>query len=544
VKTFYDATVPEGTEAISSPPRTIEDWQAQEAGDLWELWSRVQDFHGCDIWMPENDLDWLIEHWDPPFPLGASFFPASGAAESPENDPELDPEGTEPTATSTASSQVWLRPPYEWWIKTRGGKVFVPPIMGREIVDALSLTRGPGGGLWWDAGGVYRPSAEDLVADIIRRHLADDFRRNHLNEVIAWCKTLPVEITTDPPSERLLNVANGVLDLDVLELRPVRATERFTYQLPVPWVPIATCPEIEAFVREVVPPDCVSLVTEILGLCLLQTSRFRRAVMLLGSGSNGKSVLLRLMRELLGPDNISSVTLHALSEERFAKAQLFGRLANISGDLDSRPIERSDAFKMLTGEDMITADHKYGQPFQFVNFATMIFSANEWPVSHDQTDAYFTRWIAIPFTQRYREDGGDLKPGERRADPKLAERLTTPEELQGLLVRAVHGARRLRERGGFAIPESVRNAVADYREWADTVLAWSGESVTGMPDGVFTRKWIYSRYRDWCRENERSALSSKKFWPRFREVLKDRGIEFEEGKDAQDERSVFGVRIV
>jgi len=406
---------------------------------------------------------------------------------------------------------------------------FNPPLLAEDIAADLRLTRGPGGGLWYYASGVFRPGAENLVADIVRRVLKEKYRANRLNEVMSWCKTLPIEISTEPV-EGVLNVANGVLELDTLTLRPVRDSERFTYQIPVAWRSDARCPQIETFVREVVPRDCVPLMAEIIGLCLLATSRYRRAVMLLGPGSNGKSVLLRVIKSLLGSENVSSVTLQALSEDHFAKAQLFGKLANVAGDLDSRPVEHSGPFKMLTGEDTVTADHKYGQPFQFVNYATLIFSANEWPVSHDQTDAYFTRWIAVPFNQRYREDGGELRPGEKRADPKLGGRLVAREELEGLLVRAVAGALRLQNRGGFDIPESARKAVADYRQWADTVMAWIDDAVTPSPSMKVSRRDVYRLYGDWCKENGRSSVSTKKFWPRFREVLADKGVEFDEVK--------------
>ena len=412
----------------------------------------------------------------------------------------------------------------------RGTTRFVPPLLALDIANDLRLVRGPGGGLWYDAGGVFRDGGENLVADCVRHVLGSEYRQNRLAEVLSWCRTLPIAITTTPPTETLLNVANGVLELDTLTLRPVREDERFLYRVPVAWDPNANCPNIHAFVQEVVPADCVGLVAEIIGMCLLPTSRYRRAVMLLGPGSNGKSVLLKLIVSLLGRDNVSSVTLQALSDDRFAKAQLFGKLANVAGDLDSKPVEKSGAFKMLTGEDVITAEAKYGQPFQFVNYATLVFSANEWPVSHDQTDAYFTRWIAVPFTQRYREDGEELKPGEKRADPKLADRLLTEAELQGLLVRAVHGARRLRERGGFDIPKSVRDSVTEYRQWADTVMAWVDDAVSAGPDARTVRSDVYRRYRDWCKDNGRAAVSTKRFWPRFREVLREGGIELDEVK--------------
>lgn len=421
---------------------------------------------------------------------------------------------------------------------------FVPARLAADIASEYRIVRGPGGGIWYDAGGVYRVGAEDLVKDTVRRVLGEAYRQNHLNEVLSWCRTLPVEVTTDPPPENLLNVANGVLDIDTLELRQVGADDRFTYQLPVRWNPYAKCPSIAEFMREVLPADVVAagLVGELFGMCVVPTGRYRRAVMLLGPGSNGKSVFLRLAKALLGPDNVASVTLQALSEDRFAKAQLFGKLANVAGDLDSKPLERSGSFKTLTGDDLVTAEEKFGQPFQFVNYATLVFSANEWPVSYDQTDAYFTRWIAVPFNQRYREDGGELLPGERRADPKLGDRISTPAELEGLLVVAVQGARRLRERGGFLIPESVRAAVADYRQWADTVMAWIDETVTAAPDGTVSRKAVYKAYVEWCRDNGRSPVSSKKFWPRFREVLAGQGVQIEETKH-DVARLVHGLRI-
>lgn len=430
----------------------------------------------------------------------------------------------------------------------RGGSktVFEPVALAKDVARFLHLTRGPGGGLWWRDDGVYRQDGEDHVKRLVQEQLGDDFRSSRLGEVMAWAKCLPVTITTEPPPENLLHVANGVLDIDTLELRPVTPEERWTYRLPVAWNPDATCPNITAFIYEVVPEDCRLLVGEVFGMCLLPTSRFRRAVMLLGSGSNGKSKLLETLQNMLGEENIAAQKLHDLGEDRFAKAELFGKLANICGDLDSRPIERSDTFKTLTGTDLINAERKFGQPFKFVNYATLVFSANEWPVSHDQTNAYFTRWVAIPFTQRYREDGGPLQPGEKRADPKLIDRLTTPAELEGLLVRAVHGARRLRERGGFEVPESVRAAVEDYRQWADTVLAWVDERVRPDPEQRNSRSHVYGSYRTWCKDNGRGPLSAKRFWPRLREVIEARGwpVDWDTyTNDAAGLRAVEGLKV-
>jgi len=379
------------------------------------------------------------------------------------------------------------------------------------------------------------------VKECVQEVLGNDFSTHALNEVVGWCNALPITITTEPGPEHLVNVANGVLDIDTLTLRPTLPHERFTYKLPVAWNPYATCPVVDEFVRDVLPADCFGITFEILGLCLLQTGRYRRAIMLLGKGSNGKSKILGLFNAILGSQNTAAVPLQVLSENRFAAARLFGKMANIAGDLDSRPLERSDLFKTLTGDDRIHAERKYEQGFDFVNTATLVFSANEWPVSHDQTDAYFTRWVALPFTQHFAESDEDMRPDSKPADPRILERLTTREELEGVLVRAVHGARALRERGGFDVPKSARDAVHDYREWADTVLAWVVEVVKPLPDLRLTRSMVYGAYKDWVRDNGRNPVSAKRFWPRLREVLTDRGIAFEELRD--DSRLVVGFSV-
>lgn len=427
-------------------------------------------------------------------------------------------------------------------LTTNGQLMFVPSALAQPIVDHCCITRGPGGGLWFYDDGVFRPEAEALVKDAVRTILAEDFRAARLREVEAWCSTLPITIRSDPPPEHLLPVANGVLNIETLELRPATREDGFTFRLPIRWNPEATCPAIAAFMAEVLKEDALYLAGEVLGMCILPTGRFRRAVMLLGGGGNGKSVFLQVVESLLGSNNVANIPLHTLAENRFAVAGLFGKLANISADLDARPLDRSDVFKTLTGNDPVSAEKKFHDQFSFTSFATLVYACNEWPVSRDQTHAYFSRWIALQFDQHFREDDGPLEPGERRADPRLREKLTTQEELEGLLVAAVRGARRLRERGGFKVPQSVRDAVADYRSWADTVIAFVDETVTPAEAEMLTRSAVYRAYVDWCKANGRSEFGSKRFWPRLREVLAERGIAFEETKHHAD-RVVRGLRM-
>jgi putative DNA primase/helicase len=71
--------------------------------------------------------------------------------------------------------------------------------------------------------------------------------------------------------------------------------------------------------------------------------------MLDGPGDTGKSTLLALFEELLGTRNVSNATLQSIAHDRFAGADLYGKLANISADLDAKAIQSTGVFKILTG---------------------------------------------------------------------------------------------------------------------------------------------------------------------------------------------------
>ena len=87
---------------------------------------------------------------------------------------------------------------------------------------------------------------------------------------------------------------------------------------------------------ELLPREVIPIIHEIAGLCLYSGNPMRKAFMFLGAGRNGKSTVLNLIRALLGKGNCSAVSIQTLSENRFAPADLFGKLANIAGDMDRR----------------------------------------------------------------------------------------------------------------------------------------------------------------------------------------------------------------
>jgi P4 family phage/plasmid primase-like protien len=386
---------------------------------------------------------------------------------------------------------------------------FQPSVLGSEVREAHKVRVGEGRRLYWYRDGVFRGDGRDLVEKLTRELLGERYRKRHAEEVLAWCRAEFAQIPTEPGTD-LLNVRNGMLDWRTGELHPHSPEHGSIIQIPVAWTQGAACPTAHTFLGEVLPEDAVDLAYELIGYMLLPAQPLRKAVLLLGPGSNGKSTFMAMCRRLLGRRNVSSVPLQAFGESRFAAAEVYGKLANLCGDLDARALRRSDLFKTVTGgTDEVMAERKYEHPFSYVPYATLVFSANEAPASTDQTDAFFDRWIVLPFDRRFTDD----------ADPHLLAKLTTREELEGLLVRAVSGLADLMDRGFFDLPESVRSAGQEYREKLDTVATFIEEGCVVSPTSRCSRGRMYEAYREWCGRNGRLPVSQQSFAPRVRQKL-------------------------
>ena len=391
---------------------------------------------------------------------------------------------------------VWERPDPEAG-KVFRGKTFIPPRLGKRILTKtrfVNLTRSTSTGFlhYYDAG-VFRRGGEARAVKMVEDMLGDDFRKSRGDEVAYW---LAIKTMKDPEEANvqadLINVRNGMLDWRTGALLPHDPRYLSTIQIPVAYDPAAKCPEVEEFLLTTLPGDCIEMALEFSGYLLIPSTKYQRALMLAGPGSNGKSTYLDLEAELLGKENVAHIPLQELSEHRFKRAELQGKLANIFADLDATALKNSSYFKMVVAGDPIDAERKHQHPFTFRPFSRLIYSANKMPVAYDRSRAYFRRWLIVPFPNRF--EGDD-------ADPDILAKMTTPGELSGLLNLAIEGLRRLEARGRFEEPETVTKAMDNYQQIADPLQAFLREKcVCDVPGAVVGKTELYEAYTKFCHE--------------------------------------------
>jgi putative DNA primase/helicase len=154
----------------------------------------------------------------------------------------------------------------------------------------------------------------------------------------------------------------------------------------------------------------------------------------------------------------------------------------------------------------VRTERKYGQPFAFTAWSTMIFSANEIPGSSDGSAGWTERWVILPFPTYI----GD------RVDPTLEPRMQAPGELAGVAATAVGALRGLMARGAFTATDSGRAAHAEFVRKSNPVRAWLDERTKG--DGWVRRVVAYENYRAWVEDSGLRPLSRPKFYDRLRQA--------------------------
>jgi putative DNA primase/helicase len=368
--------------------------------------------------------------------------------------------------------------------------------------------------------GVWTPGVHPIEA-MVGKLLGDAYRNSHTRNVLDMIRfSETTKRITDAPRPDYVNAPNGMIDWRTGRLLPHSPDYRSTVQLPVEYHPAATCPAFDRFLAEVLPKDCYTptddspegFIWELIGYAMYSGNPLHIAVMLSGIGRNGKGTLIRLLKTLLGERNCSEVGLHDLSENRFRAATLYGKLANLAGDLDARWIENTATFKSITGNDRIQAEHKYGTPFGFTPWALPVYSTNKPFGSADSSEGWIERWVVVPFPREFTGDDKDIG---------LDAKLQTDAELRGIMARGIRALPAVITRGRLPQPTTVADAKEAFIAASDAVRAWIRESCELDFDAWTPRTDLYREYRLHTCADGSKTMGAREFYNRIGQI---RGI--------------------
>jgi len=380
--------------------------------------------------------------------------------------------------------------------------------------------------IWIYYDGIYIPHGKTYIKEYCRHILEEIYKPSLVNCVISKIETDTYieakEFFKESPVEEI-PVKNGILNIFTKTLSPFTPEKRFFTKLPINYIPLTDCPLIKKFLSQIHKhEEDIIIIQELFGYCLLRDYRIEKAFMLNGGGRNGKSRLLELLKRFLGHENCVNIQLQEIEKDTFVMSEFHGKLANVSGDISKEALEHTGNFKMLTGADPITANRKFKVRLTFLNYAKLIYAANEIPKTNDLTDAFFNRWVLLEYPFKFLsqkeidklplEEADISFNGKKKynlADKEIVSKISTDEQLSGVLNWALEGLSRLLQQRDFSYSKSMADVKNLWIRKSDSFQAFCMDELEQQYDGVITKEDLRKRYSEYCKLHNIPAVGDK-----------------------------------
>lgn len=305
--------------------------------------------------------------------------------------------------------------------------------------------------------------------------------------------------TPEPPQDRvLINLQNGTFEISPqgTTLRSFNPHDFITYQLPFNYDLEAKAPIFEKYLNRVLPDtDRQKVLAEYMGFVFVrhgsEAIKEEKALILYGSGANGKSVFFEIINALLGKQNVSGFSLQTLTNETgYQRAEIATKLLNYASEINGK-LEAS-TFKLLVSGEPVEARSPYGRPFTMTHYAKLLFNCNELPKEVEHTHAFFRRFLIVPF---------DATIPEAEQDKELHRKIID-RELSGVFNWVLEGLKRLLEQKRFTDCEAVQKAVEQYQKESDPVKLFI-EDFRYQPSAIEQKPLseLYAAFKVYCTDN-------------------------------------------
>ena len=326
-------------------------------------------------------------------------------------------------------------------------KVFIPNRICEAIQEKYKIITESGLGnmyIYEESTGLWSPRGELFIQNALSTDYSwipnERFRTSaNINKVIELLRfrTYPKQGWTDifdVVDSRYIPFKNGVFDLNTGLLLNHSPDFHLVHKLPWNYNPRAKMNFLNKVMRGFVKSDeYVTDLYEMLAYCFWRENISHPFIFYLeGSGSNGKSLFMKVVEMLFGKENFSALDLKSLSD-KFMQGQLRNKWINIGGEVGTGSvIEDSNLLKKVSAGDSMTIDQKFKDQITLRNYAKLIFFGNGLPAVSDTGDALYRRLFIIPFGYKYR-------PSTHRPDSseiiKVLE--SCPEEMEALAYKCL-----------------------------------------------------------------------------------------------------------
>jgi P4 family phage/plasmid primase-like protien len=316
----------------------------------------------------------------------------------------------------------------------------------------------------------------------------------------------------------VLTFQNGTLEVETGKFRDFSQADYCSILMDYDYDPSASCPTWENFIEDVTDeePRRAENLQFIAGYTLIPDCRYQKIFVLLGEGSNGKSVYLEIIQALFGKSNVSVVSPTGLTQE-FQRIKIKDALLNIGKDVspDFSTGEIREWLLQISDGTLIQACYKGQTHITFEPRCKLIYSMNKPPVA-SVIEGLNRRLRFIEFPCKYVDFPDKRDKRQKPKDVNLIPKLL--KELPGIFNWAYNGYQLLNTVGYFTDTPEQAEITKQFEEMSDPIAVFCDDFEFS---GEHTRDEIYTWYKDWCDTTGHRAVSRERFIPQFRDCMKD-----------------------
>ncbi len=337
----------------------------------------------------------------------------------------------------------------------------------------------------------------------------------------AICNLLKVRALVDVTFNQnpVWNFSNGTLELDTGVFRDHNPSDYCSFQLNYPYNPRATYQKWEQFIDDVTAddPKKAELLQFIPGYVLMPHCRYEKIFCLTGSGGNGKSKYLEIIRKLFGDENISNVKPHGLLKD-FQRISLKDSILNIAGEIKSGLEGVEEIMKEISSGEPISACYKGEQYVSFISRAKLLFALNGQLSSGDTSDALARRLILVDFPVSFVDFPDPNNPYQRLKNVDIMDDLINELNSGGIFNWVYAGYKLLKAVGYFTETNDQAELLNDFKRASNPILLFYEDEFASDGPSEIESKQLYSDYRMWCEGNGYRSVTSTTFFREFKRV--------------------------
>jgi P4 family phage/plasmid primase-like protien len=322
-------------------------------------------------------------------------------------------------------------------------------------------------------------------------------------------------------NKNLIAFTNGVFDTSTREFRPGSANDYISFCTNVPYAldtqyhDFKCWSEVKAFLDSVLPNPKVRIYfLKTLATCLSGEINQRFHIMT-GSGSNGKSMLMKLMMTSMG-DYAYAADIAIFTQKRGnagaaapQTVRMRGRRFVTMSEPDEGEPLASGVLKILTGSDKITCRDLYAGSKQMIEFDIMckfFLSCNEKPPVRTTDGGTWRRIKVIDFPNKFVHE--PKLPNEHPIDESIMEKVASPEWAACFMSYLVHLYKEGDGLHGLVPPQEVDAYTSEYHAESDVIARFIQETchtegmIPGEAPEVVSWNTITSTFQDWKRRED------------------------------------------